>query len=169
VRDRGPGPTGRSSLRRFRPARPVAEGACFPDVHGDVELTHLRRDFVIDVGTRISMQVHQPDGRDLGSMHTRTTHRIACCNGRMWLTVHSYPAYQRQLRSLFAPIWLDPSFSSSSFLACTLISGRCGSRPLPSGLMGVKLHWRLRDSVIDVCELHRPILVSCVASQSSTL
>ncbi len=46
------------------------------------------------------MQVHQPDGRDLGSMHTRTTHRIACCNGRMWLTVHSYPAYQRQLRSL---------------------------------------------------------------------
>ncbi len=61
-----------------------------------------QRDFVIDVGTRISMQVHQPDGRDLGSMHTRTTHRIACCNGRMWLTVHSYPAYQRQLRSLGA-------------------------------------------------------------------
>jgi len=24
-----------------------------------------------------------------------------------------------------APIWLDPSFSSSSFLACALISGRC--------------------------------------------
>jgi hypothetical protein len=27
------------------------------------------RDFVIDVGTRISMQVHQPDGGDLGFMH----------------------------------------------------------------------------------------------------
>ncbi len=47
----------------------------------------------------------------------------------------------------FAPIWLDPSFSSSSFLACALISGRCRSRPLPSGLMGVKLHWRLLGQI----------------------
>jgi len=47
----------------------------------------------------------------------------------------------------FAPIWLDPSFSSSSFLACALISGRCGSRPLPSGLMGVKLNWRLLGQI----------------------
>jgi len=39
-----------------------------------------------------------------------------------------------------APMWLDPSFSSSSFLACALISGKCGSRPLPSDLMRVKLH-----------------------------
>jgi len=59
---------------------------------------------------------------------------------RLWEHLHTSDAYRftkgdhpdgryyctrRRRIDPSAPIWLDPSFSSSSFLACALISGRC--------------------------------------------